>query len=330
VISPQQTRSFVNGVIKCADVQQPDPTQLADFADRSRFAGSGTLPGTKFTVRGTAAGAYGALYYIVDEDGGQRGGMSVFAPIAPLTPGTRYRIAGQCQEFDFETELVNSTLITNEGAGTLPAPNVQTVGTFADTTTDMTQSTLTGEDFEGMLVKVSYAQVTENRATGQDFFIAGQKPSYPDTIIVQNLNGVLSSYTPPESLMTVDVTGMLHYTAGRFRICPRSAADIVNHGLNVGVDQNQITELSFSVAPNPARVSQLSFALPRADQVDLGVFDLQGRQVASLARGRLPAGAYSRSWAGTDAAGKRVNPGMYFYRLRVGSETRVVRGVLLQ
>src|SRR5262249_33165486 len=130
-------------------------TQLPIFQDRSRFAGTGALPGTKFTVRGTCTHQYGALYYIVDEDGGLRGGMSVFAPVSPLVAGTRYRIAGQCQEFGGETEEVNSTLITNEGAGTLPAPAVEPVSVFRDTTTDMSQSVLTGEDYEGMLVKVS-------------------------------------------------------------------------------------------------------------------------------------------------------------------------------
>src|SRR5262249_38104635 len=188
----------------------------------SRVAGSGTLAGTKCTVRGTCTHQYGALYYIVDEDGGQRGGMSVFAPVAPLVAGQRYRLAGQCQEFFGETEEVQSTYITNEGAGTLPSPAVEPVSVFRDTTTDMSQSTLTGEDFEGMLVKVSYVRVTEQRTTGQSFFVAGQKPSYPDTILISNLNGVLNSYTPPDSAMTVDVTGMLHY-ANNFRICPRSA-----------------------------------------------------------------------------------------------------------
>ena len=74
----------------------------------------------------------------------------------------------------------------------------------------------------------------------------------------------------------------------------------------------------------------ISFGLPRHDRVELGIFDLQGRQLVQLARGDLPAGQYTREWNGLDASGKHVNPGVYFYRLKVGSEIRTLRGVLLR
>jgi hypothetical protein len=73
----------------------------------------------------------------------------------------------------------------------------------------------------------------------------------------------------------------------------------------------------------------MSFGLPRRDKVDLGVFDIQGRQVATLARGVMDPGVYTRSWDGTIGGGQKAGPGVYFYRLRVGSETYSLRGVKL-
>lgn len=336
VITPKQTRTFVNGVLTCAEVQAPDPADLTLFDDRSRFAGPGALSGDKLTFRGIAVKQFGTLYYIVDEAGGIRSGLSVFGPTQPLVAGRRYRVTGQVQEFGSETEIVSTAQIVDEGPGTIPASVLETVAVLRDTTTDMAGTpldpdgaTLTGEDYECMLVTAALVKVTETRTIGQSFFVAGQRPSFPDTILVSNLSGTLNAYTPPDSGTWITVTGLLHFSNGIFRICPRDAGDIDLKTVGVGGNSG-LQQVEFSVAPNPARASVISFGLPRHDRVELGIFDLQGRQLVMLARGDLPAGQYTRKWNGMDASGKRVNPGVYFYRLKVGSEIRTLRGVLLQ
>ena len=333
LISPTQSLSFINGVLTIAAVQAPDPANLSIFDDRSRWAGTGSptsLPGTRLSVRGIQVKQFGSVYYLMDENGAQRGGIAQFAPLSPLVTSHRYLLAGAVQEFGNETELTNNSFLKDEGVGTIPAPNVQPVGVLRDTTTDMTQTNLTGEDFEGMLVKVSYVRVVEQRTVGLSFFVAGPNGTFADTILVSNLSGALDGYTPPDSASTVDVTGILHFTNGTFRICPRGPSDIVNHGLNVGVNDPKFASVMFSIAPNPARTSKISFSLPRKDNVSLGIYDLQGRQVAQLAKGSFNAGTYQREWSGLDASGNRARAGMYFYRLKVGNETQVLRGVLLQ
>jgi len=62
--------------------------------------------------------------------------------------------------------------------------------------------------------------------------------------------------------------------------------------------------------------------------VKLAVFDLQGREVVTLARGMFEPGAYSRDWNGTDRAGHRMGSGIYFYRLKVGDHILNARGVI--
>jgi len=67
-------------------------------------------------------------------------------------------------------------------------------------------------------------------------------------------------------------------------------------------------------APNPALSGAgFRFSLPRAGAVRLGVFDVQGREVARLLDGVLSAGSHAGSWSGR-AGGAPVPPGVYFLR----------------
>ncbi|MBM3317653.1 MAG: hypothetical protein FJY75_07350, partial [Candidatus Eisenbacteria bacterium] len=70
-------------------------------------------------------------------------------------------------------------------------------------------------------------------------------------------------------------------------------------------------------AANPARGdSRLSLSLARAAEVDLGVYDLQGRLVRRLLAGPLQAGSHALAWDGRADDGGLLPPGVYFARLR--------------
>ncbi len=74
--------------------------------------------------------------------------------------------------------------------------------------------------------------------------------------------------------------------------------------------------LGLAVAPNPAPLgARVRFALSAAGDVDLAVFDLAGRRVATLARGALAAGPHEAFWDGTDASGRPTGAAVYFVRL---------------
>jgi len=68
----------------------------------------------------------------------------------------------------------------------------------------------------------------------------------------------------------------------------------------------------------------LQLSLPAAGDVDLSVFDVEGRAVRSLAQGFLAPGVRSFVWDGTDDRGAPVASGVYFARLQHrGDEIRV-------
>jgi hypothetical protein len=81
--------------------------------------------------------------------------------------------------------------------------------------------------------------------------------------------------------------------------------------------------------PNPFSSStEISYRLPSAAPVVLGVYDAAGRQIRSLVRSSQPAGAYTVSWDGRDDAGSRVPHGAYFCRLHAAGAASVRKMIL--
>ncbi len=79
--------------------------------------------------------------------------------------------------------------------------------------------------------------------------------------------------------------------------------------------------------PNPFNPqTTIAFALPRAGKVDLAIYDLAGRRVATLVSGMLTAGPHAAVWSGRNAQGGAVASGVYVTRLVTddGAQTRKV------
>jgi hypothetical protein len=89
---------------------------------------------------------------------------------------------------------------------------------------------------------------------------------------------------------------------------------------------------SFSLAacyPNPARESvTIKYGLATAGEARLAVYDLSGRKVATVAEGAAAVGEHDVTWNLTTAAGARVAPGIYVYRLEAGGATAARRMVV--
>lgn len=85
-----------------------------------------------------------------------------------------------------------------------------------------------------------------------------------------------------------------------------------------------------TVMPNPfTKNADLSFSLsPRASAgaVRLTVVDVTGRQVRTLADGRMSPGTQTLRWNGADDLGRALPSGIYFSKLQTteGTQTRKV------
>jgi len=74
--------------------------------------------------------------------------------------------------------------------------------------------------------------------------------------------------------------------------------------------------------PNPFHSSmRLSFAVtdPSGSDVDVSVFDVAGRRMATIARGHMDPGTHLVQWDGRGLDGSRARAGMYFVRGRIGT-----------
>jgi hypothetical protein len=77
--------------------------------------------------------------------------------------------------------------------------------------------------------------------------------------------------------------------------------------------------------PNPFNpVTTILFALPKKSVVTLCIYDLLGRNVATLVSGELAAGYFTIKWSAN------VSSGIYFYRLQAGSYTNTKKLILLR
>ena len=78
--------------------------------------------------------------------------------------------------------------------------------------------------------------------------------------------------------------------------------------------------------PNPFNPNTIiKFDLPARSQVEVSIYDVNGKLVKKLINDQKEAGYHSIEWNGTDTYGRKVSSGIYFYRisaknLRNGSE----------
>jgi FlgD Ig-like domain len=91
-------------------------------------------------------------------------------------------------------------------------------------------------------------------------------------------------------------------------------------------------KLGLENRPNPFNpTTMIRFSLPKATDVTLKVFDVQGRLVRTLIEARsFPFGIHEIEWNGTDNHGVQVSSGVYFYRLTAGQHTLTRKAVLLK
>ena len=83
--------------------------------------------------------------------------------------------------------------------------------------------------------------------------------------------------------------------------------------------------------PNPFNpTTTIEFGLESRVHVKINVYDAEGRMVTTLMNKSMEPGSYSVSWDGTDAGGRSVTSGVYFYSIRAGEFKERRKMILLR
>jgi len=125
--------------------------------------------------------------------------------------------------------------------------------------------------------------------------------------------------------------GTAIFTVSKTRDTLRISDPITDVPAEQPLPQSFVLDQNF---PNPFNPSTaIGFTLPAGGNVELRVFDLLGREVATVARGGLASGYHRLVWDGRNDGGMPVGSGVYIYRLTFsrdgGSTTALTRTMVL-
>ncbi len=142
---------------------------------------------------------------------------------------------------------------------------------------------------------------------------------------IRNLNDTADSLDAVLNYWgTMRYDSILASVEGKVRTCPITdsthTSSLCAPVCTVSARRLGHAAVGLSVRPNPFRGScRITLAIREPTVVELIIFDVRGRRVAALHRGRLPVGSHALRWGGRDAQGRPVAPGIYFLRLETGA-----------
>lgn len=114
----------------------------------------------------------------------------------------------------------------------------------------------------------------------------------------------------------------------------RLTGAIINGKIIASVDNptnEQKEYLLLQSYPNPFNSwTNIRFDLPEKVFVTLQVFDVLGHYVRTLTSREMQAGSYTVAWDGKSSVGEDVAAGVYFANLRIGSEVRTIKLLLVR
>ncbi len=291
--------------------------------------------GFTVTVRGTVmndtlpfAGSY---YFIQDSGTDPWHGIVVWDSYTKPQPGDIVEVTGLIDEWYYVTRITPQNpaadvRILSRG-NPVYDPIVLPTGALN------TEAGLGAESWEGMLVRVENATVTNAfpDAPGNygEFVVDdGTGPYRVDDLSVTFDAQLESLYTVGQRFNFLQ--GFQYYSFYNFKLVPRGPWD-VELASRAGRPEKADMVRLLEPFPNPGATSfTVTYAVPAAGTVELGLFDLAGRQVARMDLGLQTAGTHRVVWDCRDAQGRHLPSGTYLLRLHACGQERTERVVVLR
>ncbi len=166
---------------------------------------------------------------------------------------------------------------------------------------------------------------------GADFTFVGNEVNGQSLILGVDLNGqeipagsgtvleiqFLIAAGAPLGDLSLSITDLIVATQGGLPL-PSNGEDYV-FSLTTSVDEDAELPTAFELKqnyPNPFNpTTTISYSVPEASEVHVGIFNLLGQEIRSLSKGEHQPGVYSAMWDGLNQNGVRVESGVYIYRM---------------
>ena len=124
---------------------------------------------------------------------------------------------------------------------------------------------------------------------------------------------------------TYQLTGILYFSYGEFKILPRDENDIAEI-LSTGDNNIPESFVLHPAYPNPFNpITMIRFTVGTLRATSLHIFDINGRMVDTLVDGMVESGDHEIRW---DA--ENFSSGIYFIHLRVGDKSRSQKVIYLK
>jgi predicted extracellular nuclease len=327
------------------------PLTIQDVQYSPFGSGYSGYNGYTVTVRGVVTADtsdFGTLVYIQNGTGPWSGIQLFGTEPLKLKKGDDVTVTGLVVESHGLTRLTNiddPSLVTVNATGVaLPEPTI--LGTDV---IDLSGSgTLPAESYESVLIEYDNVTVVDDNADGETGPGVNGNRNYGEMLVADNSNiqarvelqdgnhpynnyWDASQENDPYRIKTGDhfdaLVGILYYSYGNYKLDPRNADDFIGF---TGVKKIKGAlpdkfELSQNY-PNPFNPTTLiKYSLPKAGNVSLKVYNVLGKEVATLVNGYQTAGNYK-----VEFNARGLASGLYFYRLTAGDFVSVKKMMLLK
>jgi predicted extracellular nuclease len=325
-------------------VLAPSDIQKTIYANgRSPYIGAidsvgGIITADTSALRLTALSVGGTNAWYMQSGSGPFSGLWIVGPdsiMMKLKMGDSVVVTGSIQENFDVTRLSSITKGRVVASGkTIPAPVKLKTEIFGD---GASNGNLVAEPYEGMLVSFDSVTVTSIDpvfSEPTEFWISNSSQAVlvrrdgrhkysnapADTVIGSTIVKVGNKFS--------NVTGILYYSGGRYKVTPRTNADF--SGFNpTTIRRDNVVAKEFALEqnfPNPFNPSTtLRYSLPREGMVSLKIYNILGQEVATLVNEYQTNGVYSVKF---DAS--KLSSGMYLYRITSGDFSQVKKMLLLK
>ncbi|MFO7639613.1 MAG: S8 family serine peptidase, partial [bacterium] len=211
----------------------------------------------------------------------------------------------------------------------------------------------TGWEMGGRLVTGSYATISPGSNTHQATTMGWNNPAHP----IMSGVGAVGEYYAGSGSFVSSAESVARWNDGRPYVAVAANQKVVGVNSHPGLTSNPARNgdwalvfhnalqfvsgsatgveefdplrpalnVELNAAPSVAQRSvTVSYMAPMGREHSLGIYDINGRLVRSLATGTAPAGLQRLAWDMTDGSGRRVGSGVYFCKLVAGerSQTR--------